>query len=115
MALALTCRPPPAPAEAPGAAATAAFSALVVWPLNWRVGANSPSLWPTMFSVMYTGMNFFPLCTASVCPTISGITVERRDQVLMTFLSFAAVHRLDLLGFVERPFSVMLDERSFLQ
>ena len=42
-----------------------------------------------MFSVMYTGMNFRPLCTAIVCPTISGITVERRDQVLMTFLSFA--------------------------
>src|SRR5262245_50401560 len=32
-------------------------------------------------------MNFFPLCTASVCPTISGMTVERRDQVLMTFFS----------------------------
>ena len=56
-------------------------------PLNWRVGANSPSLWPTMFSVTYTGMNFRPLCTAMVCPTISGITVERRDQVLMTFFS----------------------------
>ena len=42
-----------------------------------------------MFSVTYTGMNFFPLCTASVWPTISGITVERRDQVLMTFFSFA--------------------------
>ena len=40
-----------------------------------------------MFSVTYTGMNFFPLCTASVWPTISGITVERRDQVLMTFFS----------------------------
>src|SRR5262245_13044335 len=32
-------------------------------------------------------MNFFPLCTASVWPTISGTTVERRDQVLTTFLS----------------------------
>src|SRR6516164_8835429 len=32
-------------------------------------------------------MNFFPLCTASVWPTISGTTVERRDQVLMTFFS----------------------------
>src|SRR5258705_4261632 len=32
-------------------------------------------------------MNFRPLCTAIVCPTISGITVERRDQVLMTFFS----------------------------
>ena len=42
-----------------------------------------------MFSVMYTGMNFLPLCTAIVCPTISGITVERRDQVLMTFFSLS--------------------------
>src|SRR6478672_11351611 len=32
-------------------------------------------------------MNFLPLCTASVWPTISGTTVERRDQVLITFLS----------------------------
>src|SRR5205814_846008 len=84
--------PAPAPAPvpgAPGAAATAAARSAtrVVWPLNKRVGANSPSLWPTMFSVTYTGMNFPPLCTASVCPTISGTTVERRDQVLMTFFS----------------------------
>ena len=42
-----------------------------------------------MFSVTYTGMNFFPLWTAMVWPTISGITVERRDQVLMTFFSLA--------------------------
>src|SRR3954470_18103374 len=40
-----------------------------------------------MFSVTYTGMNLRPLCTAIVCPTISGITVERRDQVLRTFFS----------------------------
>src|SRR5262245_5782063 len=40
-----------------------------------------------MFSEMYTGMNFFPLCTAIVCPTMSGMTVERRDQVLRTFFS----------------------------
>src|SRR5947209_17579031 len=33
-------------------------------------------------------MNFLPLCTAMVCPTISGEIVERRDQVRMTFLSF---------------------------
>src|SRR5439155_21067451 len=76
---------------APGApAAAAAFSAtLVVCPLHNRVGANSPSLCPTMFSVTYTGMNFLPLCTASVCPTISGTTVDRRDQVLMIFFSAA--------------------------
>src|SRR6266481_3943933 len=34
-----------------------------------------------MFSVMYTGINFLPLCTAMVWPTISGMMVERRDQV----------------------------------
>src|SRR5262245_32017268 len=50
--------PPPAPAPPPpaGAAAAAAaancaaFSAFVVWPLKNRVGANSPSFCPTMFS-----------------------------------------------------------------
>ena len=62
-----------------------------------------------MFSVTYTGMNFLPLCTASVWPTISGITVDRRDQVLMTFLLGPAVHHLDLLE--ERR----IDERTFLQ
>src|SRR5690349_24705576 len=41
-----------------------------------------------MFSVTYTGMNLFPLCTASVCPTKSGVMVLRRDQVLKTFFSF---------------------------
>src|SRR5262245_47488001 len=35
-------------------------------------------------------MNFLPLCTASVCPTISGIIVDRRDHVLWTLFSFAA-------------------------
>ena len=40
-----------------------------------------------MFSVTYTGMNFLPLCTASVCPTNSGSTVERRDHVRMTRFS----------------------------
>src|SRR5262245_33922364 len=62
--------------------APAVFSALSACPLKVRVGANSPSLWPTIFSVMYTGMNFFPLWTASVWPTISGVIIERRDQVL---------------------------------
>ena len=49
-----------------------------------RVGENSPSLCPTMFSVTYTGMNFLPLWTASVCPTVRA---DRRapDHVLMTF------------------------------
>ncbi len=55
-----------------------------------RVSANSPSLWPTMFSVMYTGMCCLPLCTATVSPMNSGMTVERRDQVLIGRLSLPA-------------------------
>src|SRR5258708_19170719 len=56
------------------------------WPWKVRVGANSPSVWPTMFSVTNTGTNFLPLCTANVRPTASGAMVERRDHVRMTFL-----------------------------
>src|SRR5215207_3074389 len=40
-----------------------------------------------MDSVMYTGTCLRPSCTATVCPTMSGMIVERRDQVLMTFFS----------------------------
>src|SRR5919197_1343307 len=36
---------------------------------------------------MNTGMNFRPLCTAKVKPTMSGVMVERRDQVFTTFFS----------------------------
>src|SRR5256886_14851893 len=67
--------------------AATSVAAFIECPLNWRVKLNSPSLCPTMFSVMYTGINFFPLCTAMVCPTISGMIVERRDQVRKTFFS----------------------------
>jgi hypothetical protein len=79
------------------------------WPWNVRVGANSPSLCPTMFSVTNTGTNFRPLCTANVSPTASGVIVLRRDQVLMTFLLCAAPERRgDLLG------EVTVDERALL-
>ncbi len=40
-----------------------------------------------MFSVTKTGTNFWPLWTAMVWPTISGMMVDRRDQVLMTLRS----------------------------
>src|SRR5689334_6457630 len=84
--------PPPegAPGAAPPAGATpAAFSSAIFtpWPLNERVGENSPSLCPIICSVTYTGMNFLPLCTAMVWPIISGTIVERRDQVFTTFFS----------------------------
>src|SRR5712691_7080309 len=78
----------PGPPGTPAGLAATSVAALIECPLNCRVKLNSPSLWPTMFSVMYTGMNFFPLCTAMVCPTNSGIIVERRDQVRSTFFSF---------------------------
>src|SRR5579875_980312 len=58
--------------------------------LNVRVGANSPNLWPTMFSVTRTGMCCRPLWTAIVRPTMSGTIIERRDQVLIGFLSLRA-------------------------
>src|SRR5271154_3763317 len=82
--------PPGAPAPPAGAAAAAALSSatLTPWPLKLRVGENSPSLCPTICSVMYTGINFLPLWTAIVCPTISGKIVERRDHVFTTFFSF---------------------------
>src|SRR5207237_3611772 len=51
-------------------------------PRNTRVGANSPSLWPTIDSLMNTGTCLRPSWTAIVCPTISGKIVEARDQVL---------------------------------
>ena len=38
-----------------------------------------------MASVTNTGTCLRPSCTAIVCPSISGMIVERRDQVLMTF------------------------------
>ena len=43
-----------------------------------------------MFSVTYTGMCCLPLWTAIVRPTKSGVIVERRDQVLIGFLSEVA-------------------------
>src|SRR5262249_16238262 len=68
---------------APGAAPSTLPLRSPECPWNVRVGANSPSLWPTAFSVTNTGMNFRPLCTANVSPIISGVMVERRDHVLM--------------------------------
>ena len=60
------------------------------WPLKVRVCENSPSLCPTIFSVIYTGICCLPLCTAIVKPMKSGKTVERRDQVLIGLLSDVA-------------------------
>ncbi len=72
------CAPPPA--GAPELLTSALRSP--AWPWKTRVGENSPSLCPTIFSVQYTGMNLFPLWTAKVIPIMSGVIIERRDQVL---------------------------------
>src|SRR5580765_6559255 len=40
-----------------------------------------------MFSLTNTGMNLRPLWTANVCPIMSGMIVERRDQVFVTLRS----------------------------
>jgi hypothetical protein len=64
---------------------------LEVWLLKLLVGANSPSLCPTIFSVTYTGMNLLPLCTPKVSPTKSGEMVERLDHVFMAIFSPASL------------------------
>ena len=61
-----------------------------------------------MFSVISTGMCCRPLCTAIVRPTISGMTIERRDQVLIGLRSFLADASCTF-------FEVQIDERAFFQ
>jgi hypothetical protein len=55
-------------------------------PLKVLVGANSPSLWPTIFSVMNNGTMRRPSCTAMVRPSMSGIITDALDHVRMTAL-----------------------------
>src|SRR5438874_5065029 len=40
-----------------------------------------------MFSVTKTEIKVFPLCTMKVCPTKSGVTIERRAQVFTGFFT----------------------------
>src|SRR5262249_31043850 len=58
--------------------------------LNVRVRENSPSRWPTIFSVTNTGLNTLPLCTLNVRPTKSGVIIDRRDHVLIGVLDFVS-------------------------
>src|SRR5690242_12977121 len=64
-------------------AAASFFDVLPPCPRNVRVGANSPSLWPTISSVTYTLRWVRPLWTRNVKPMNSGVMVDRRDQVLI--------------------------------
>ena len=90
---------------------------LAEWPRKVRVGANSPSLWPTIDSETNTGTCLRPSWTAIVCPTISGNTVEVRDQVLTIcfwFCSFICVIRLIRRSSTNGPFFVDLPIVSYL-
>ena len=78
------------------------------WPWNVRVGANSPSLCPTMFSVTKTGTNLRPLCTANVRPTASGRDRAAARPGLDDLLALRGLRRGDLLG------EVTVDERTLL-
>src|SRR4029453_11294394 len=74
---------------------------------NVRVGANSPSLCPTICSVTKTGTCLRPSWTAIVCPTISGKIVEVRDQVRIMFFdpeAFIASMRLNKRSSTKGPF-----------
>src|SRR5260370_24025646 len=64
-----------------------AFSVWVPWPRKCLVGANSPSRWPTMFSLMNTGTCLRPSWTPMVWPTMSGYMTDARAQVRITFFS----------------------------
>jgi hypothetical protein len=46
-------------------------------------GENSPSLWPTMSSVMRTSQYILPLYTWKMCPQKLGRIVAPRARVLM--------------------------------
>src|ERR1043165_2290012 len=95
------------PAGAGFAPSFAAASRVPGWPRNWRVGANSPSLCPTISSVTYTLMNVFPLWTRNVIVTKSGEIVERRDHVLIgSWLptAFSLATFAITFGAIEGPF-----------
>ena len=75
---------------------------------NVRVGANSPSLCPTIDSEMNTGTCLRPSCTAIVCPSISGTIVRAARPGLDDPLLALLVHVVDL------DHQVVVDERTLL-
>ena len=79
------------------------------WPRKVRVGANSPSLCPTMSSVTYSLMKFLPLWIAKFLPMNSGTIVQARAQVLIGSRLPVWLGPVHLL---EQPLD---DVRAFLQ
>ena len=68
----------------------------------------------TISSVTYTGTCFLPSWTAIVCPTKDGKIVERRDQVLITDLSFAAFNASTFLSKLASAKGPFFSERDML-
>ena len=64
--------------------------------------------------VTYTGTCFLPSWTAIVCPTKDGKIVERRDQVLITDLSFAAFNASTFLSKLASAKGPFFSERDML-
>ena len=91
-------------------------SDLVEWPLKVLVGANSPSLWPTIFSVMNIGTCRRPSWTAIVSPSMSGIIIDALDHVwiiTLLLLRLAASTFLASFGWTYGPFFIDRD-KSYL-
>src|ERR1022692_4244162 len=83
-----------------------------LWPLNMRVGENSPSLCAIMSSVTNSFVKFLPLWIMNVWPMKSGTIVQSRAQVLIgsrlpvrcCFSTFASRRSLTYGPFLmERP------------
>ena len=79
------------------------------WPRKVRVGANSPSLWPTIDSEMNTGTCLRPSWTAMVWPDHLGEDGGGPRPGLDHVLLVRLVHRVDA------PHQPLLDERALLR
>src|SRR3989339_388283 len=102
---------------AAGAPLVCSLAILPPCPLNLRVGENSPSLCPTLFSSTNTSKNSLPLCTKKLKPTISGVITQARDQVLIDFLSpilKAFCTLASNFGSILGPFFKLLDINCYL-
>src|SRR5262249_8591127 len=99
------------------------LAALPPWPRKVRVGANSPSLCPTLSSVTYSLMNVLPLWMVKFLPMNSGTIVHARAQVLIgsrlpvwSALYTRSSNRSTTYGpfFSERPMSLSASARMLV-
>src|SRR5262249_9299229 len=84
-------------------------------PLKIRVGANSPSLCPTMSSVTYSFMNCRPLWIRKVWPTNSGTMVQSRAHGLIGTRSLARSFFSPFARSRSSKYGPFLDDRLMLK